>query len=145
VALVGTDPAYLRGAGLSFADIDGVVPLDGAAYYVPQQLEEGPRIMGRMYRQAFGGDAARQEQLSPTVQATAPNAGEFLILHVQRPDGVKQSEALGSALRQAGTSAEVRGFSGSGLAGHAEINRRMGDPDYPATAVLDRFLARVFS
>src|SRR5688500_6554305 len=30
VALVGTDPAYLRAAGLSFADIAGVVPLDGA-------------------------------------------------------------------------------------------------------------------
>ena len=145
VALVGTDPAYLRGAGLSFADIDGVVPLDGAAYNVPQQLEEGPRIMGQTYRQAFGEDAARQERLSPTAQAAAPNAAEFLILHVQRPDGIRQSEALGAALRRAGTDAEVEGFAGTGLAGHAEINRRMGDPDYPATAVLDAFLARVFS
>ncbi len=145
VALIGTDPAYLRSAGLSFADIDGVVPLDGAAYDVPLQLGEGPRIMGRTYRQAFGDDAARQERLSPTAQAAAPNAPEFLILHVQRPDGVKQSEALGAALRRAGTAAEVRGFAGTGLAGHAEINRRMGDPAYPATPVLDGFLARVFS
>lgn len=145
VALVGTDPAYLRGAGLSFADVDGVVPLDGAAYDVPQQLDEGPRIMGRTYRQAFGGDTARQERLSPTVQAAAPNAAKFLILHVQRPDGIKQSEALGAALRSAGTSVVVHGFPGTGLAGHAEINRRMGDPDYPATRVLDGFLARVFS
>jgi len=145
VALVGTDPAYLRGAGLSFADIDGVVPLDGAAYYVPQQLTDGPRIMGRTYRQAFGDDTARQERLSPTAQAAAPNASEFLILHVQRADGIKQSEALGAALRRAGTRAQVQGFAGTGLSGHAEINRRMGDPGYPATAVLDRFLARVFS
>ena len=145
VALVGTDPAYLRGAGLSFADIDGIVPLDGAAYNVPRQLDEGPRIMGRTYRQAFGRDAARQARLSPTAQAAAPNAAEFLILHVQRPDGIKQSEALGAALRRAGTHAEVRGFPGTGLSGHAEINRRMGDPDYPATPVLDAFLARVFS
>lgn len=145
VALVGTDPAYLSGAGLSLADIDGVVPLDGAAYNVAQQLDEGPRIMGRMYRQAFGADAARQERLSPTAQAASPNAPAFLILHVQRPDGIKQSEALGAALRRAGTDAEVRGFSGTGLAGHAEINRQMGDPDYPATPVLDAFLARVFS
>jgi len=144
VALVGTDPAYLRGAGLSFADIDGVVPLDGAAYDVPAQLDEGPRIMGQTYRQAFGGDAARQARLSPTAQAAAPNAPEFLILHVQRADGIRQSEALGAALRRAGTEAEVQGFAGKGLSGHAEINRRMGDPDYPATAVLDRFLARVF-
>ena len=145
VALVGTDPAYLRDAGLSFADIDGIVPLDGAAYNVPQQLAEGPRIMGQTYRQAFGDDAARQASLSPTTQAAAPNASDFLILHVQRPDGIKQSEALGAALRRAGTTAEVRGFAGTGLRGHAEINRRMGDTDYPATAVLDAFLARVFS
>ena len=145
VALVGTDPAFLRSAGLTFADIDGIVPLDGAAYHVPQQLEEGPRIMGRRYRQAFGENAARQARLSPTSQAAAPNASEFLILHVQRPDGIRQSEALGAALRRAGTSAEVRGFSGTGLSGHAEINRRMGDPAYPATPVLDAFLARVFS
>ena len=64
---------------------------------------------------------------------------------MQRPDGVKQSEALGAALRRAGTDAEVRGFSGTGLSGHAEINRRMGDPDYPATPVLDAFFARIFS
>ena len=145
VALVGTDPAYLRDAGLSFADIDGIVPLDGAAYNVPQQLAEGPRIMGQTYRQAFGDDAARQAKLSPTTQAGAPNASDFLILHVQRPDGIKQSEALGAALRRAGASVEVRGFAGTGLAGHAEINRRMGDTGYPATAVLDAFLARVFS
>jgi acetyl esterase/lipase len=144
VALVGTDPVYLRGAGLSFADIDGIIPLDGAAYYIPQQLSEGPPIMGRMYRQAFGGDAERQARLSPITQAVAPNASAFLILHVQRPDGIRQSEALGTALRRAGTSAEVEGFPGTGLRGHAEINRRMGDPDYPATAVVDRFLARVF-
>jgi arylformamidase len=144
VALVGTDPGYLRAAGLSFADIDGVVPLDGAAYDVPQQLAEGPRIMGRTYRQAFGGDATRQGRLSPTAQAAAPNAPAFLILHVQRDDGARQSAELGAALRSAGTSAEVEGFAGTGLRGHAEINRRMGDPEYPATAVLDRFLARVF-
>ena len=40
---------------------------------------------------------------------------------------------------------KLRGFPGRGLHGHAEINRRMGDPDYPATPVLDAFLARVFS
>ncbi len=145
VALVGTDPQYLHGAGLSLADIDGVVPLDGAAYDVRAQLEDGPRIMGRTYRQAFGDNAARQARLSPTTQAAAPNAAEFLILHVQREDGIRQSEAFGAALLRAGTSTEVEGFPGTGLTGHAEINRRMGDPDYPATPVLDAFLARVFS
>jgi arylformamidase len=144
VALVGTDPAYLHGAGLSLADIDGVIPLDGAAYDVPQQLAGDHRLMGATYRQAFGDDPARQQRLSPTAHATAPNVSDFLILHVQRADGTRQSRELGAALRQAGTRAEVQGFSGTGLRGHAEINRRLGDPEYPATAVVDRFLARVF-
>lgn len=144
VALVGTDPAYLAAAGLSFADIAGVVPLDGAAYDVAAQLADGPRIMGRTYRQAFGGDAARQGRLSPTAQAGAPNAAAFLILHVERDDGQRQSEALAAALRQAGTAAEVRSFAGRGLRGHREMNRRLGDPGYPATASVDAFLARVF-
>lgn len=144
VALVGTDPVYLRGAGLSFADIAGIVPLDGAAYDIPAQYEDGPRIMQRTYRVAFGTDPARQAQLSPTLQAGAPNAAEFLILHVERDDGVRQSEALGAALRRAGASAEVREFSGKGLRGHMEINRRLGDPAYPATEVVDGFLADVF-
>ena len=145
VALVGTDPAYLRGAGLSFADIAGVVPLDGAAYDVPAQLEDGARIMQRTYREAFGSDPARQAKLSPTLQAGAPNAAEFLILHVDREDGVRQSTALAQGLRRAGTAAELRAFAGKGLRGHMEINRRLGDPAYPATAVVDAFLARVFN
>jgi len=144
VALVGTDPAYLRGAGLSFADIAGVIPLDGAAYDVAAQLGDGPRIMQRTYRAAFGADPARQAKLSPTIQAGAPDAAAFLILHVERDDGKRQSKALGQALRRAGAAAEVRAFAGKGLRGHMEINRRLGDPDYPATAVLDRFLAQVF-
>lgn len=145
VALVGTDPAYLRGAGMTFADIAGIVPLDGAAYDVAAQLDDGPRIMQRTYRQAFGGEPARHGRLSPTVQAVAPNAAEFLILHVERADGERQSTALAQALHRSGTRAEVRSFAGKGLRGHMEINRKLGDPAYPATAVVDRFLARVFS
>ncbi len=145
MALVGTDPAYLRGAGLSFADIAGIVPLDGAAYDVPAQLKDGARIMQRTYREAFGSDPSRQARLSPTLQAGAPNAGEFLILHVDREDGARQSTALAQALRRAGTAAELRAFAGKGLRGHMEINRRLGDPAYPATAVVDAFLARVLN
>ncbi len=144
VALVGTDPQYLRAVGLSFADLRGVLPLDGAAYDVPQQMEDGGRLMQGRYRDAFGTEPARQRALSPTLHAAAPNAPDFLILHVQRRDGRAQSEALGAALRAAGTPAVVHGFSGRGLRGHREINVRLGDPDYPATPVVDAWLVRIF-
>lgn len=144
VALVGTDEQYLKAAGLSFRDIAGVVPIDGAAYDVPAQMQDGPGIMQQTYGQAFGSDPARQKALSPTLQAGAPNAARFLLLHVQRPDGVRQAEALEKALKAGGTKVERDGFPGTGLQGHAEINRRLGDPDYAATAVTDKWLRSVF-
>lgn len=145
VALVGTDERYLKEAGLSFSDIDGVIPNDGAAYDVPAQLAEGPGIMQPTYAQAFGDDPARQRALSPTLQAAAPNAPAFLLLHVQRPDGVRQAQALGTALSAAGSMVEYGSFPGEGLKGHMEINRQLGNPDYAATPVVDAWLKRIFA
>lgn len=144
VALVGTDEQYLRGAGLSFADIDGVIPNDGAAYDVEAQMRDGGKFMADTYVQAFGTDPARQRALSPTLHAASPNAPAFLLIHVQRQDGVIQNKGLETALRQAGTAVERREFDGRGLIGHMEINRKLGDPGYPATAVVDDWLKRVF-
>ncbi|WP_336964781.1 alpha/beta hydrolase [Sphingobium aquiterrae] len=144
-ALVGTDMRYLEKAGLGPDSLAGVIPLDGAAYDVPRQIAEGGQFMHDTYLRAFGDDAARQRALSPTFQATRPNAPAFLILHVARTDGTAQSQALAQALGRAGTPAQVQGFDGNGLRGHMEINRRLGDPDYPATAVVDVWLKRVFA
>jgi arylformamidase len=143
VALVGTDERYLRAAGLSFAEIDGVMPNDGAAYDVTKQMAQAGRFMAGTYEQAFGTDPARQQALSPTLHAAAPNAPAFLLIHVQRPDGVAQNAALAEALRRAGTAVEVGSFPGEGLQGHADINRKLGEPDYPATPVMDAWLAKV--
>ncbi len=144
VALVGTDERYLKGAGLSFADIAGVIPNDGAAYDVPAQMKDGPPIMQATYKQAFGTDPARQKALSPTAYAAAPNARDFLLLYVQRPDGVRQAKTLGDALTAGGSRVEHGSFPGEGLKGHAEINRRLGDPAYEATGAVDAWLKRVF-
>ena len=144
-ALVGTDPQWLRGVGMDLSDLAGVIPLDGAGYDVPAQIDENARLMGDTYQQAFGTDPVRQRALSPTFHAAAPNAPAFLILHVQRADAAAQSRALGEALRKAGTPAKVQGFAGRGLRGHMEINRQLGEPDYPATAVVDDFLKQRFA
>jgi len=143
VALVGTDERYLRAVGLSFADIDGVMPNDGAAYDVEKQVAQAGRFMAGTYKEAFGTDPARQRALSPTAHASAPNAPAFLLIHVQREDGVAQNKALADALRRAGTAVEVGSFPGEGLRGHMEINRKLGEPDYPATPVMDAWLKKV--
>jgi arylformamidase len=131
--------------GMELSDIAGIIPLDGAAYDVPKQMGENALLLGDTYENAFGTDAERQKALSPTYQAAAPNAPAFLILHVQRKDGTAQSIALGEALRRSGTDAAVQGFKGRGMKGHMEINRRLGEPEYPATAVVDAFLERTFA
>lgn len=139
-ALVGTDGRYLETAGLRLSDLAGIVLLDGAGYDVAAQLKDaGPRLR-RTYREAFGTEPARQWALSPLSHAPAPNARSFLILHVERPDSARQSQALGEALRAAGAAAEVRGLPGRGLSGHLEVNVRLGDPAYPGTAIVDRWL-----
>lgn len=143
-ALVGTDMTYLKKAGLNSKSLRGVIPLDGACYDVPKQIAQGGDLMHDTYLQAFGEEKARQLALSPTYHAAAPNAPAFLILHVQRVDGAMQSRALCDALKKAGTKAEVQGFEGIGLKGHMEINRDLGDPNYPATPVVDEWLKGVF-
>lgn len=145
VALVGTDMRYLKTAELGPKSLRGVIPLDGACYDVPRQIAEGGDFMHDTYIQAFGTDQERQKALSPVFHVDAPNAPSFLILHVQREDGTAQSKALGEALRKAETPAVVKGFEGRGLLGHAEINRKMGDPSYPATPVVDEWLKGVFA
>jgi arylformamidase len=145
VALVGTDERYLKSAGLTFADVSGVIPIDGAAYDVPAQMADAGAMMQPIYAAAFGQDKTRQQALSPTRQAGAPNAPAFLLLHVQRADGVRQAQALETALARAGTAVSRQSFSGTGMTGHMEINRRMGDPDYPATPAVDAWLRQVFS
>ena len=144
VALVGTDPAYLRAVGLSQNALAGIVPIDGAAYDVPKQMSTGAPLMGQTYLQAFGSDPARQKALSPTFQAASPNAPAFLILHVQRRDGTAQSRALADALRASGTPVQVNAFAGTGLQGHMDINRKLGLADYPATPVVDSWLKARF-
>jgi acetyl esterase/lipase len=143
VALVGTDERYLKAAGLSFADLKGVMPNDGSAYDVPTQLADAGPLMTSTYTDAFGTDPARQKALSPLTHAAGPNAPAFLLIHVQRPDGIVQNKALAEALKRAGTAVEIGSFPGEGLQGHAEINRRLGEPDYPATPVMDAWLKKV--
>ncbi|MEP7348579.1 MAG: alpha/beta hydrolase [Sphingorhabdus sp.] len=143
-ALVGTDPRYLRAAGLDLSVLSGVIPLDGAAYDVPTQMTDGPRIMQKTYAQAFGSEPERQRALSPYWQAAAPNAPAFLILHVDRDDGARQSAALAHALRKNGARVQINAFAGKGLKGHMEINRKLGDSSYPATPVVDIWLRSIF-
>lgn len=140
VALVSTDPQWLKRAGLGLDAVRGAVLLDGAAYDVAGQLARNAPLLHQSYVAAFDEEPSRQRALSPTAHAAAPDVANFLILHVDRDDGRAQSEALAAALRKAGANVELDALEGRGLIGHMAINRRLGDPDYPATAMVDRWV-----
>jgi acetyl esterase/lipase len=141
-ALVGTDPRYLAAHRLPISILDGIVLLDGAGYDVPAQMQRGGPLLRRMYARAFTDDPEFQASVSPTLQAAAPNAGRFLILHIaSRPDDSgAQSERLAAALRRAGTPAEVVAVDN----GHGEIFRQFGQPGHVATERTDAIAWDVF-
>jgi acetyl esterase/lipase len=138
-ALVATDPAYLKKAGVPMGAVKGVVLLDGAGYDVGQQMAEPRNRVRSMYEQAFSTDPKRQAALSPARHAAAPNAAQWLILPVaSRRDSTAQSGDLARLLRAGGSQAEVRPQQGKS---HASINRELGAAGDATTAVVDGFLA----
>ncbi|MGQ0659884.1 alpha/beta hydrolase [Sphingosinicella sp.] len=139
-ALVATDPDYLAAHRLTPAVIDGVVLLDGAGYDVVAQMHGAGPFLRRMYRNAFGDDEDLRVRLSPISHSLAPNAGEFLILHVaRRDDSREQSVGLMAALRAGGTPATVEAVDDS----HSSIFRQFGTAGHRATALVGAFAARV--
>ncbi|MBB4640300.1 alpha/beta hydrolase [Rhizorhapis suberifaciens] len=139
VALIATDPAYLKAAGVPLDAIAGVVLLDGAAYHVPTQLHVGGEDLQRMRRNAFGDNIARHMRLSPDSHTAKPNVRRFLILHVNNPSTIAQSRGLAVLLKKAGTQVTVRMIRNSD---HMRLNRHIGDEGDEATKLTDAFLVQ---
>jgi len=137
-ALVGTDPEYLRAAGVPLEAIKGVVLLDGAGYDIAAQAGAPGNIVKPMYDAAFGSDPKRQAALSPTRQAAAPNVSRWLILPIERrADSQSQSKALADALGKAGASATMAVVPGES---HGSLNKGLGEDGDFATEQVEQFL-----
>jgi len=139
VALAGTDPQYLKAAGVPMGAVKGVVLLDGAGYDVPTQASAEMNIVKPMYEAAFSTDPRRQAALSPTRHAAAPNVARWLILPIERrQDSQAQSKGLADALGRAGASATVVAVPNES---HGSLNNGLGEAGDFATEQVDRFLA----
>ena len=140
-ALVGTDPQYLKAAGVPMGAVKGVVLLDGAGYDVPSQASAELNIVKPMYEAAFGKDPRRQAALSPTRHAAAPNVARWLILPIERrQDSQAQSKGLADALSRAGASATVFAITDES---HGSLNKGLGEAGDVATEQVERFLAGI--
>ena len=141
VALVGTDPHYLKAAGVPMGALKGVVLLDGAGYDIAAQASAPGNIVKPMYDAAFGSDPKRQAALSPTRHAAAPNVARWLILPIERrQDSQAQSKGLANALIAAGASATVVAIPGEN---HSSLNKGLGESGDFATEQVERFLSGV--
>jgi acetyl esterase/lipase len=141
VALVGTDPQYLKAAGVPMGAIKGVVLLDGAGYDVPTQASAEMNIVKPIYEAAFSKDPRRQAALSPTRHAAAPNVSRWLILPIERrADSQAQSRGLADALTKAGAGAAVVAVPDES---HGSLNKGLGDAGDFATEQVERFVAGV--
>lgn len=139
-ALVGTDPQYLKVAGVPMGAIKGVVLLDGAGYDIAQQVAAPRNPVKSRYDAAFGADPERQAALSPTRHAAAPNVARWLILPIERrQDSQAQSKGLADALTKAGASATVVAVPGES---HGSLNKGLGEAGDFATEQVEGFLAR---
>ncbi|CAI7619101.1 unnamed protein product [Penicillium bialowiezense] len=140
VTLLGTDPSYLANAGTDIRTVRAVISLDGSNYNALAEIADSPGPVADNMLTGLGTDTKRLRDMSPTYHARAPNAGAFLLLHVQRNGDIRQAVELSLALKAAGTNADLHVFEGRWFEGHVQILLRLGDPEYPATAVMDKWL-----
>jgi acetyl esterase/lipase len=123
-ALVATDPSYLRANGLSPTDLSGVVLLDGAAYNLPESMQDSAGRGTGIYRAAFGEDPDFWAGCSPTLHAGEGPLPPFLVFHAGRREASERySRQLVEAIRRAGGRADLVAAPDKN---HAGINRDIG-------------------
>jgi arylformamidase len=136
VALIGTDPRFLKAKGLDLAVLKGVVLLEGAGL-APQARRDGGGGGGS----GVFGTAAQRQALAPVTHAAKPNAGSFLMLQADSADLKRQSDFFARALRDAGTPARIEDIANSS---HNQLVSDLGIGSHPETAIVDGFLKQVF-
>ena len=145
VALLATDPQFLREQGLPLNMFKAVVPVDTASFNF--QVDPYGWFVGRQKKireDAFGTDPAVLAAASPTLVVAKAKSGSVSPIHVfvssKRPDTVEQSEAFAKAIRLSGNDGVVTVIPDMG---HARMNQAIGDRNSAlAKALLGRLATR---
>ncbi|KAK7227547.1 hypothetical protein V2G26_015550 [Clonostachys chloroleuca] len=138
--LLGTDTNYLDRAGVAIHNIRAVISLDGSNYNAMAEVLDSPGPVAENMIAGLGSDPDVLRAMSPTYNSRAPNANAFLLLHAERQGDIRQAEELKLVLNAVGTSVNLHVFEGESFEGHMQMLLRLGDKEYPATAVLDSWL-----
>jgi arylformamidase len=132
VALLGTDPQFLKAQGLPLNVFKAVVPVDTASFNF--LVDPYGWFVGRQKKireDAFGTDKAVYAAASPTLVVAKAKPDTVSPFHIfvsgKRDDAQEQSEAFATAIRQSGNKATVTSID----LGHARMNQAIGDRDSP--------------
>jgi acetyl esterase/lipase len=138
-ALVASNPAHLRRAGLEPRALRGVVLLDSGAYDV-EQLMRSPDGQAEVYRPAFAGNPAAWPTVSPCANVAAGKGIPPHLLLLATAEGQRRpaAESLVKVLRSAGVYAHLA--DASAFRDHHTITEDLGKPGDPPTAVVQVFL-----
>ena len=139
VALVSTNPVYLKAESLSLKAIKGTILLDGAGYDITERIQTAAPSGKKIYTTVFGTDQKTWKAASPLTYVRANRSiPPFLILHVaSRDESRRQSERLGKKLKASRVSANVVSATGKT---HLSINRDIGLQDDIPTQEIFQFL-----
>ncbi len=142
VALVSTNPAYLKAESLSLKAIKGTILLDGAGYDIADRINTANPTGKKIYTAVFGTDEKTWHAASPlTYVRKNQSIPPFLILHVaSREDSRRQSQSLAKKLKANQISVKVVSAPGKT---HMTINREIGQPDDLPTREIFEFLKSV--
>lgn len=142
VALVSTDPTYLKAESLSLKAIKGTILLDGAGYDIKERITTAGPAAKKLYTNVFGTDEKKWKAASPLTYVRAKQGiPPFLILHAaQRADSKRQSEQMAEKLKKHHISTTVFAAQGKN---HLTINSEIGQPDDLPTQQIFEFLKKI--
>jgi len=143
VAVVGTNEQFLKGAGLSFQQIAGVVPLDGGPYNVLKQLAasaaDPESDFAKLAAFIFTDDKRSWRQVSPMQHITA-GVPPFLVVSSEA-SAESQAQAIEFVNALSAADIEAEWYKADGL-NHTGVNLEIGKSDHPITRRVMEFLGR---
>ncbi len=139
VALVSTNPTYLKAESLSLKVIKGTILLDGAGYDIKERINTARPAARKLYIDVFGTDEKIWKAASPLTYVRHNQfIPPFLIIHVaKRADSKRQSEQLAAKLKTHHISITM--FAAQNKT-HLTVNSEIGQPDDIPTQKIFAFL-----
>lgn len=146
VDLLGSNDRFLKGKGLSLANISGVISLDTASLDLVKRINEESfegKMIGPMIKQAFGSDVKVLADASPysAIQPGKKFPPFLMYCGTKRFSCMEQHRQFADAMLKAGGQATVVPVPLS----HRDINLKAGDENSPIFKAIVKMIKKTDS